>query len=408
MRDWETSLTDIKIIGRDVEITTGGPYREKRLFRAHAVEFDWSLMRAVSNGLARVQGCWTAIIGRPCLVPDEVFHRITIDGATLHMERALSGAWNTEDAFRVETLDALLTAVGRWRIPTLEGEDVSLSWVEHLPGESGGGLVEQRYSSLDFSKVTIGVANLQLPIDDRPNPTRVTFDGQTADGTVSVAGQANIARWEAGTWSPSYDLTFRLVNVGAATVARFSAPDASVVPKGGAVDGQIRVARDGTRTTVCQIDVTLRDVTYAANPRSPYARAGGQSLDDQLRPVRINQIVSRDCSVVGAAPDQRRVSETFQTMVTSGALANAPPLVKGAAGFDETTVVQGRAPTADEITAQVSTDLGMALAGTRGAAVANALTSRDASGGNAVSRGAKSVGRGIKHLFGGGKKPAGQ
>lgn len=409
VRDWETSFTDIKIVGRDVEIVTAGPYREKRLFRANAVEFDWSLVRALSGAYARLTTCWTAVIGRECTLPEEVFHRVSIDGATLHLERSLAGVWNTEAAFRVESLEALSRAVARVRIPSIDGEDVSVSWVEHLPGDSGGGLVEQRFSSMDFTKVTLSLAQLQVPVDERENGTRFTFDGQTADGTVSVAGQVNVGRWAAGTWAPSYDLTFRLVNVGAATFGRFAAPDASILPTAGRVDGQIRLAREGERLTACTVQVQLRDVTYGANPRSPFAQAGGAALEAQLKPLRINDVVARDCTVVGEERVQR-ASQTLQTIVTTGALQTAPPIVRGAASYDQAAVIEGRVPTADEITTSVSTSLGQTLGGDTGAAVARALTSSSSgSGGNVVTRGARSMGRGIKRLFGGGssKKPGG-
>ena len=411
VRDWETSLTDIKVIGRDVEIVTAGPYREKRLFRANAVEFDWSLARALSGAYARITTCWTAVFGQTCALPEELFHRVSIDGASLHFERSLAGAWNTEDAFRVDSLDALSRAVARVRIPSIDGEDVSVSWVEHLPGASGGGVVEQRLSSMDFTRVTIGLADLQMPVDDRDNGTRITFDGQTADGTVSIAGYLNAGRWTDGGWAPSYDLTFRLVNVGAATFGRFAAPDASILPTAGRVDGQIRLARVGDRVTACNVQVQLRDVTYGANPRSPFAQAGGAALEQQLKPIRINDVVARDCTVVGEERLQR-VSQTLQTLVTTGALASAPPIVRGAANYDQAAVVEGRVPTADEITTAVSAQVGQTLAGEKGAAVARALTSSGSgtSGGNPVTRGARSVGRGIKRLFGGGdskgaKKP---
>ena len=103
----------------------------------------------------------------------------------------MAGAWNTAAAFDVGSLDELATRVKGWRFPSIEGRDVTVSWVEQLPGDSGGGLLEQRFSNLDFTKVTVGLANLQVPMDDRENPTRFTFDGQTADGQVSVAGVLN-------------------------------------------------------------------------------------------------------------------------------------------------------------------------------------------------------------------------
>jgi hypothetical protein len=423
--EWESSLTDIKVVGKDVVVTSGGPFRETRLFQADAIEFDWSLSRAVANGWTRVKGCWTVVFLQPCTLPEEVFHRIIVHDATLHLERTMAGAWNTAAAFDIGTLDDLSSQVQGWRFPAIEGRNVTVSWVEQLPGDSGGGLLERRFSTLDFSKVTVGVANLQVPVDDRDNPTRFTFDGQTADGQLSVAGVLNVSRWTAGTWTPSYDLSFTLANVGAATIGRFAAPDASVVPKTGTVDGTLRVASDGRRFTVCRIDVALRDVTYIANPRSPYSRTGGRTLEQQLEPVRINEVVSRDCNAPAdlpgprtlpptpdpgmpprVVPAGRRTSETLQTMVTSTALQDGPPLVRGAASFDEAAVVGGQTLTPEQITADISAQLGQAIGGDRGAAVARALTAKDGTGGNAVSRGARSAGRGIRRLFGGGSKPA--
>ena len=93
-------------------------------------------------------------------------------------------------------------------------------------------------------------------------------------------------------------------------------------------------------------------------------------------------------------------------MVTSSALQDGPPLVRGAASFDEATVVGGQTVTPEQIAADISAQLGQAIGGERGAAVARALSTNDGSGGNVVSRGARSVGRGIRRLFGGGSSPA--
>lgn len=402
--DWETSLTDIKVTAKDVEITANGPYRDKRLFRAHAVEFDWSLMRGLSGGLARLRGCWTAVFGSECRMPEEVFHKITVDGATIYMERTLAGAWNTEDAFKVKSLEALQKAVQRWQIPAIEGNDVSVSWVEQLPGDSGGGLVEQRTSSMDFTKVNLAIEDLQVPVDDRDNPSHFRFDGQTADGQVSVKGSFNVSRWAKGEWAPSSDVTYRLVNVGAATFGRFAAPDATVQPKAGRVDGTVHIARVGDEVSVCDMQMQFRDVTYGANPRSPYYQIGGPTFVDEVGLLRISRAVSKDCKAIDGLQDVR-TTQAIQTLMTSTALEEASPVVRTAAGFDSATVVEGRTPTRAEITSQLSGQLGQKLAGEKGAVMAQALAEDDGKGGNVVSRGARGLGRGIKRLFGGGDKP---
>jgi hypothetical protein len=182
VRDWETSFTDIKIVGRDVEIVTAGPYREKRLFRANAVEFDWSLVRALSGAYTRLTTCWTAVIGRECTLPEEVFHRVSIDGATLHLERSLAGAWNT--GMRSDRIARHLVArggAGAHPATTARGRSV----VVNMPGELAAGSSSSA-SSMDFTKVTLSLAQLQVPVDERENGTRFT---STVNGpAVSVAG----------------------------------------------------------------------------------------------------------------------------------------------------------------------------------------------------------------------------
>lgn len=403
VKDWETSLTDIKVTAKDVEIIANGPYREKRLFSAHAVEFDWSLMRGLAGAFARVRGCWTAMFGGECRIPEEVFHKITVDGATIYMERTLAGSWNTEDAFKVKSLEALEKAVQRWQIPSIEGNDVSVSWVEQLPGDSGGGLIEHRTSTMDFTKVSLAIDDLQVPVDDRDNPSHFRFDGQTADGQVSVKGAFNLSRWAKGAWAPSSDMTYRLVNVGAATFGRFAAPDATVQPKAGRVDGIVRIGRVGDEVTVCDMKMQFRDVTYGANPRSAYYQIGGPTFVDEVGLLRVSRELSADCKVIDGRQDVR-TTQALQTLMTSSALAGAPASVRTAAGFDAATVVEGRTPTRAELASQLSAQLGQKIAGEKGAVMAQALAEDDGKGGNVVSRGARGLGRGIKRLFGGGDK----
>ena len=424
--EWSGSLTDIKLIGHDVTISARGPFRERRLLHADTVEFDWSLTRGLANGWTRVRACWAqAITLRACPLPEEVFHHVAIDRATLHLERTMAGAWNTAAAFDVSSVDELTRLVEGVRIPSIEARELTVTWLEHLPGDSGGGLLEQRTSKLEFAHVAAGIDNLQLPLDARENPSRFTFDGETADGQVSVAGVLNASRWGRDGWAPSYDLSFQLANFGAAALARFAAPDATLVPKSGTVHGSLRFASDGERTTVCRIDLALRDVSYAPNPRSPYSRTGGRALDEQVAPLRVNSVVAEDCQEPLGTPQPQvlppaepgrptppvvpaggRVAERLQTAVTASALHDAPPLVRGAASFDRATVVEGQVLTPEQITADVAAQLGQAIGGTRGATVAQALTTRDDSGRNAVTRGVRSMGRGIRRLFGGGdKKP---
>lgn len=121
--------------------------------------------------------------------------------------------------------------------------------------------------------------------------------------------------------------------------------------------------------------------------------------------MRISDSLAIDCAGGSGPGPEQRASQRMQTVLTSGALKGVSPLVQGAAGFDEASI-GGRTATADEITAALTQKFGLKVAGESGAAVAKALTSDTTSGGNPVTRGARSVGRGIKRLFGGGSNPS--
>lgn len=422
--DWSSDWFDIAVTGEDIRLEVRGPYTESWVLAADKVELDWSLVRGLRNTFKRAG----ALLGGES-PPDEPVHRIRIHNGSLHLERLLSGRWNWQDAVSTSAIAGLAITDGQFRVPTLEADKLTLEWVEHLPGDSGGGLIEQKTSALNLTKVTLRVTDLLVPEDTRDNPTAIAIDGFTSDGSFSVDGRMNFARWMMGQhdaqralappgagllrrvsatepgaqWMPSFTASISLNNVGAAALARIIASDASLVMASGTISGHIKLASvDGVMT--CDIDVDLHNVSYAANPRSSYVRTRRAEVERGVKDLLINDHVSRQCRVDSASPDVR-VASVLHTEITGDAVKSAPIAVQAAAGFDRLRFVsmdpQARS---GAMTSAVSESIGRAVGGEQGAAIARDLAKPDSPTGNAMTRGVKSVGRTIGGIFGGKKK----
>jgi hypothetical protein len=166
-----------------VTIAATGPYTEQQILRAEAIEIDWSLVRALGNVTDRLKAL---VFLRP-MPPEEPFHSIRLHRATLHVERFLSGRWNWQDAIQPERID--IANDSRYRLPMLDADQLRLVWVEHLPSDSGGGLIEQKTASLFLDDVKLRFSDLVLPEDGRGNATRFVIEGRTGTAASRQPGK---------------------------------------------------------------------------------------------------------------------------------------------------------------------------------------------------------------------------
>jgi hypothetical protein len=410
VEDWTSDWNNIRVIGEDVVLHARGAYTNQQLLEADGVELDWSLLRGLGNLFERTK----ALILFRTLPPEEPVHTVTLRRATLHMERLLSGRWNWQDAVEADRVDWSATPL--FRIPAIDAERLRLVWVEHLPGNSGGGLIEQTTASLYVDDVRLRATDVMLPQDTRPQAATFTIEGRTGDGRFSATGRVNFARWTparasssagdivkvssaAVSWSPTLDLSIYLENVGAAALSRLVS-DASLLPTAGSMTGRIHLVVNTEGKLNCKIDLQLRNVQYAPNPRSRYVQARRAQVERDLAEYVVNDHIATECAADWQEPGFR-VAKALQAEITGGAVQTASPLVQGAAGYDRLRFVQADPEAVDTFTSDMSTKIGAAIGGQRGAAVAQALTAPHGQEGNAVTRGLKSVGRGFKRLFGG-------
>lgn len=404
--DWRSDWSNIRVTGEDVTWTVSGPYSESRMLRADAIELDWSLWRGVENVQRRVRGLFGDA------PPEEPVHAMRVTGATLHLERLLSGRWNWQDAMSLEALAS--KGAGTYRLPALEAEELRVVWVEHLPAASGGGLIEQKTASMYLDDVRARFSDLRLSAGAAAGPTQFAVEGRTGDGRFSATGDIVLpplppaTRFARASSEPArttpFTVTLYLENVGAAAFTRLVS-DASLLPSAGTMTGKIRLTVTPEGQMDCDIDLQLRNVQYAPNPRSSYVQARRTAVEAGLQQFVVNEHVARRCNADWHEP-QFRVAKALQAEITGEAVHGAPPVVQGAAGYDRLRFVEADQAALDRYTADMSTRIGEALGGARGAAVAHALMASDSErrSDNALTRGLRDMGRGIKRVFGGGKK----
>jgi hypothetical protein len=416
VEDWTSHMWNIAVTGEKLVVETRGPYADKRLVQADSIDLDWNLMRGMGNAWKRLG----AIVSGTSPIAEPV-HEIRLKDAKVHIERLLSGRWNFQDAI-AESEER--ETISPFRLPELEAEGLRVEWIEHLPGDSGGGLIEQKTATLYLDDVKLRLVDLLLPEDTRDDATGFTVEGRTADGRFSITGKMNVTRWLANPtlgnirpstekaaffsqpgdgWSPSFKTSLYLENVGAAALARVLAPDLSIIPNSGTMTGRIDLAVT-QGLLKCAGDVQLNNVSYAANPRSSYVKTRREEVERGVKDVLSNGPVSWNCDANWGDPNFR-VAKAVQTGLTSAALKNAAPAIQAAAAYDQLRFVKMDPRAQQEsFSESMSGELGRAVGGETGAIIAKQLAKPDNSGTSPIGRGMKSVGRGFKSLFGGGKK----
>jgi hypothetical protein len=168
------------------------------------------------------------------------------------------------------------------------------------------------------------------------------------------------------------------------------------------------------------------NVKYAPNPQLVRSRDEYDELQRQLRD-RVVTKPYQGCSVIKETekpdskgdPTPKRYASTvlaFTAAFNEQANADAPPDVRAAVARDSYALTGKTAANAilNDVTSHLTNDVAGRIGGQTGAMLQQAAGTRPStaksaapaqSDDNAVTRGAKSLGGGIKRFFGGGKKP---
>jgi hypothetical protein len=443
--EWSYHPFSLKAVARHVKIKPEHPASAAPIFTAAEIEFQGSLASTVST-------LWDAVRLRPL----HTFNEITIRKGELHLERSLSGTmnvaehWERMDERRREELKS-----GLYHINAISLDDVKVEYVERVPGRSGGGVIETAQVNIHIDAISgsitdIGRVDLSEVQPNRPPrmPTRVSLTARSSDGTLDLQGtvalieaggehrapDARIQRVALGGHdqiaaspdAPLYELYVQLNNIGAAAFTR-TVPGLELVATRGVVHGKI-VFRDHAPS--CESQAAMVDVEFGPNPNVVLVPARYSEIQQQRQnwsyTGKYDPCEGLNSPDEPAPADANPARNAARTGATAAVLAfnrqattTAPPALRSAILRDERKYVGESAANAalGDVSGQVTQRLGQAaskLVGPRtGAALQRSLAGEPTASSagtdqhpttNPVAKGAKSVGNGIKKLFGGGDR----
>jgi hypothetical protein len=414
--EWSFHPLALKAIARNVKIRPQHEEAGQPLFTAAEVVFQGTL-------LSSLRGVMDLVLLRPF----HTFNEITVKHARVHLERSRTGTLNWsdyEEAMPEERRREL--AAGLYRIHALKLENVSVAYIEHLPGDSGGGVIQTVQAAVFVDGINGSITDIGPARSRDQLPTRVRVAARSSDGTIDIDGRMalrggnrpnaegdprlqTVALRTVPDEGLAYEITIDLNNIGAAAFAR-SLPPTRVMAAGGSVRGRLKLRN---RAPMCESALAMENVRFTPNAQMVPSKAEYDSLYQDLR----NRVESMEFK--GCAPLERTVvpenkgAPTRSNPPTAVAIAasfyeqanaDAPPKVRAAVARDSQTLT-GRAASAvlDDMARQFSKDLGRRVGGETGqvleAAINDGATRSTQPSGNPLTRG-------FRRLFGGGKKPA--
>jgi hypothetical protein len=433
--DWSYRPFSLTAIARNVEMRSKHDVQRdgQPLFKAAELEFRGSFLSLLKG------------VGE--LVTFNTFHtfnEITVKNAQLHLERSRTGALNWsefEEGFPEERLRELLS--GLYQVKAVVLRDVRIEYIENLAGNSGGGVIQTAQAKVFVDGINGAITEIGPASGGNRMPTRIKLTARSSDGTIdldgklafrseraadappavraaSLAGGAN--QPEAKASGLGYDLVVDLSNIGAAAFVR-SMPPTTITATSGSLHGRLQVRSSGLPP--CESALQMEKVEYAPNPQLVRSRDEYEALQRQLR----GRVITRPyepCDVETAQDPRSQSSEggqkryaskvvNFTTAFNEQANADAPPEVRAAVARD-TQALTGRVAAnaiLNDMTSRFTNEMAGKIGGQTGALLQQAAGTRpsgakkdEAADDNAVTRGAKSIGGGIKRLFGGDKKPS--
>jgi hypothetical protein len=389
--DWDIQLLSLKSVARNVKLRRDT--RSEPVLTAAEIEFDgtiWSVLSSLWGG------------GR--------YNEITVRHAEVLVERSLTGDFNWVDFLRAVPEARRLAAVnGAYTINALYLEDVRLVYLEHVPGGSGGGVVRSAQSRVIFDGVNGSVLDLRAPSGADDRPTQFAAKARLADGVIEIRGDAGIlpARVARGGLAAraasvgpssqaggsevrtvaggdeetgSYAMRVYLENLSMGAFGEMVGAT-QIVPSRGTVAGNVELMRVRTDVT-CRSDLTMRDVAFEANSR--VVLDTGRSAEMNRALASYSKASGRfDICGEDATDVPREATPSQGTMSAMLATFNAQ-------ATDAAPVSIRRITARDQ----------QQFAGI----VANALLDdflRETQSGGGITGGLRSVGRGIRRLFGG-------
>ncbi len=373
--DWDIHVLSLSATAHEVKIRRD--VRSEPVLQAAEIEFDGSIWTVLSS-----------LFGR-----GGAYNEISIRHAEVLVERELTGDFNWAEFLEAVPIERRRDAAdGLYTINAIHIEDLRVIYLEHVPGGSGGGVIKTSQSRVYFEGVTGGIFDIKPPDRTADQPTSFALKARLADGVIEVKGRAGFfpeqligpstqfVRVKAGPSASDagYQVRLFLDNIGMGAFGQMVATT-QIVPTSGSMRGNVEVQQASGGLT-CRCDLVMENVAFAPNPHVVLDRARYDDVHRELASYR----KSGPFDLCGEGEKSTR-----QPKATDGSMSAM------LASFNSQCV--DTAPRS--IRTLVARDQN-ALGGVVAAGLYDEFIDSSTSG-NAIGRGIKSVGRSIKHLFGG-------
>jgi hypothetical protein len=375
--DWDLHLLGLRGTAHDVRIVRDA--RSAPVLTADEIEFNATLSALVGRLMGRRQ----------------TFDEIVIRDGDIRIEQSLNGEWNW--AKFIETVPSdrrQAVANGQYQTRSLVLDRMRVEYVENIPSASGGGVIQTAQAHVYADDVTGVFRDILVPSAPDHMPTTFELEGRSSDGVVQISGRAAMFSTTTQTDSPTpLELNVYLDNFGMAAYGR-TVSTTALMPVKGSLRGTVQITRTGERVT-CRSTLVADEVEFVPNPRVVLSSADYDALSRDLRGYRtsgpFNPCDGRDDEPNHTATG---VLASFNTQTT----LTAPESVRLTAARDAQNfgIDVGSSVTAD-IANRLAREAGRRAGALVGEQTGEAVEKQ---GGNALTKGARSVGKGFKKLFG--------
>jgi hypothetical protein len=402
-KEWDLKPLSFDAVARDVTLRRDD--RSAPVFTAAEVVFDgspWSMLRGLFS-------------------PGAYYNGITIRRGEIVLERSLVGSWNWMDLFDAVPPDRRDAALnGLYQIEGVYLDDVRVVYTEHVPGRSGGGVIQSAQATVHVDEIAGEILRLVPRATPGDRPTRFHLKARSADGIVEVKGAAGLFGASEPVTNPEtvatsggdgpmrltgpfFDLTIYLGNIGLGAYAQM-VPTTRLMPIRGTLQGTLELDRsqEGLR---CRSNLAAEGLQLSPNPRLVVVRAQYDELQRDLSGFTMSGPFN-PCE--SGPTDPRKPAQSAHTVtamlaaLNAQATTDAPASVRVFAALDRQEVAGVVIDaTMSSLMRRVSQRLKLPSSLT---GIPDEATAESSNGGNPVTKGLKSLGGGIKRLFGGGKK----
>jgi hypothetical protein len=425
-KEWSVHPFSLTAEARDVTLRRDS--HSDPVFTATSVEFSGSVKTLLAGIFRR----------------GAVYNEIVIRQGEVKVEQSLNGDWNWAEFVQGVPAERRRDAIeGLYEIKDVRFENLKVVYTEHVPGNSGGGVIQTAQATVYIDDVNGHVSDLRQATLQEERPTSFQMKARTADGVIEMKGEAALfstgsaasaqpglvkvstgGSMNAESAGPTYSMKLYLENIGMGAFARMVSTT-TIQPVKGTLRGNLELARErSTAPVVCHANLVAEDVQFAPNPRLIPAR------DDRDKIQLANYHMSGPydpCPASGPAPagdqsplDSPSTGSSLLAAFNAQTTRTAPVGVRALTAFDQQKLggklgAAAISALGDRLNAQMANEVTRVLGPASGSVMKQALAGSSSSkppatsappssSKNPVSSGAKSVGRGLKRLFGGGKK----